>query len=51
MDDVKTIKFSIAEEIPVPEYSRLDLSYNDSCCWIVSDKNCKVDFIGGWGNS
>ena len=33
----------------MPEYSKLNLNSDESCCCIMSDKNCKADFIDGWG--
>jgi uncharacterized protein YjiK len=49
-DSVKTLSFSIAEEIPVPEPSGLDLSYDEKSFWIVSDQNSKVYLLDSWGN-
>ena len=46
---VKTLKFSIAEEIPVPEPSGLDLTYDESGFWVVSDENSTVYLIDSWG--
>jgi uncharacterized protein YjiK len=49
-DSVKTLSFSIAEEIPVPEPSGLDLSYDEKSFWVVSDQNSKVYLLDSWGN-
>jgi uncharacterized protein YjiK len=49
-DSVKTLSFSIAEEIPVPEPSGLDLSHDEKSFWIVSDQNSKVYLLDSWGN-
>ena len=46
---IKTLKFSIAEEIPVPEPSGLDLTYDESGFWVVSDENSTVYLIDSWG--
>ena len=48
-DSVKTLKFTISEEIPVPEPSDLDLSYDEKAFWVVSDQNSKVYLIDSWG--
>jgi len=48
-EKVKTLTFSISEEIPVPEPSGIDLSYNEKGFWIVSDQNSKVYLIDSWG--
>lgn len=48
-DTLKTLTFSIAEEIPVPEPSGLVLSYDEKSFWIVSDQNSKVYMIDSWG--
>jgi uncharacterized protein YjiK len=45
----KTLTFSIAEEIPVPEPSGIDLTFNEEGFWIVSDENSKVYLIDSWG--
>jgi len=49
VEKLKTLTFSIAEEIPVPEPSGIDLTYNEEGFWIVSDQNSKVYLIDGWG--
>jgi len=49
-ENVKTLIFSISEEVPVPEPSGIDLSYNEKAFWIVSDQNSKVYLIDSWGN-
>ena len=48
-DPVKTLHFSIAEEIPVPEPSGLDLTYDETDFWVVSDENSTVYLINSWG--
>jgi len=48
-DPVKTLQFSVAEEIPVPEPSGLDLTYNETGFWIVSDENSTIYLINSWG--
>jgi uncharacterized protein YjiK len=45
----KILTFSISEEIPVPEPSGLDLSYDEKGFWVVSDQNSKVYLIDSWG--
>ena len=46
---VKTLSFSIAEKLPVPEPSGLDLTFDETGFWIVSDENSKVYLIDSWG--
>jgi uncharacterized protein YjiK len=46
---VKTLSFSIAEKIPVPEPSGLALSSDERNFWVVSDENSKVYLIDSWG--
>jgi uncharacterized protein YjiK len=46
---VKILSFSVAEQIPVPEPSGLDLTFDETGFWIVSDENSKVYQIDGWG--
>jgi uncharacterized protein YjiK len=46
---VKNLQFSSAEEIPVPEPSGLDLTYDETGFWIVSDENSTVYLIDSWG--
>ena len=48
-NSTKTLTYSISEEIPVPEPSGLDLSYDEKAFWIVSDQNSKVYLIDSWG--
>ena len=48
-ETVKTLTFSLAKEIPVPEPSGIDLSYDERAFWIVSDQNSKVYLIDKWG--
>jgi uncharacterized protein YjiK len=48
-ENVKTLIFSISEELPVPEPSGIDLSYDEKAFWIVSDENSKVYLIDSWG--
>jgi uncharacterized protein YjiK len=48
-DTVKTLHFSIAKEIPLPEPSGLALSFDERGFWVVSDENSKVYLIDGWG--
>ncbi len=45
----KTLTFSLAESIPVPEPSGLDLRFDERGFWIVSDQNSKVYHIDSWG--
>jgi len=46
---VRTLSFSIAEKLPVPEPSGLDLTFDETGFWIVSDENSKVYLINSWG--
>ena len=46
----KTFTFSVSEHIPVPEPSGLDLSFDETGFWIVSDENSTVFLLDGWGN-
>ena len=46
---VKTLSFTIAEKIPVPEPSGLALSSDERNFWVVSDENSKVYLIDSWG--
>jgi len=46
---VKTLSFSVAEKIPVPEPSGIDLTFDETGFWIVSDENSKVYLIDSWG--
>jgi uncharacterized protein YjiK len=46
---VKTLSFTIAEKIPVPEPSGLALSFDEKGFWVVSDENSKVYLIDSWG--
>jgi uncharacterized protein YjiK len=48
-EKLKTLTFLKAEEIPVPEPSGIDLTYNEEGFWIVSDQNSKVYLIDSWG--
>jgi uncharacterized protein YjiK len=48
-EKVTTFTFSIAEEIPVPEPSGIDLTYDEKGFWIVSDQNSKVYLLDSWG--
>ena len=48
-DNIKNLQFSIAEGIPVPEPSGLDLTYDETGFWIVSDENSTVFLIDSWG--
>jgi uncharacterized protein YjiK len=48
-ETVKTLSFSIAEKLPVPEPSGLDLTFDETGFWIVSDENSKVYLIDSWG--
>ena len=48
-DNIKILQFSIAEGIPVPEPSGLDLTYDETGFWIVSDENSTVFLIDSWG--
>ncbi|MCU0406871.1 MAG: hypothetical protein MUE64_07875 [Ignavibacteriaceae bacterium] len=45
---LKTLSFSIAEKIPVPEPSGLALSSDERNFWVVSDENSKVYLIDSW---
>ena len=46
---VKNLQFSVAEGIPVPEPSGLDLNYDETGFWVVSDENSTVYLIDSWG--
>lgn len=46
---IKTLSFSVAEKIPVPEPSGLALSSDEKNFWVVSDENSKVYLIDSWG--
>ena len=46
---VKTLSFSVAEKIPVPEPSGLDLAFDETGFWSVSDQNSNVYLIDSWG--
>ena len=46
----KSLSYSIAEEIPVPEPSGLDISFDEQGFWTVSDENSKVYLLDRWGN-
>lgn len=46
---LKTLTFSVAEKIPVPEPSGLALSSDERNFWVVSDENSKVYLIDSWG--
>lgn len=46
---VKTLFFSLAEKLSVPEPSGLDLTFDETGFWIVSDENSKVYLIDSWG--
>ena len=48
-NSIKTLSFSVAEKIPVPEPSGLALSFDEKRFWIVSDENSKVYLIDSWG--
>lgn len=48
-ESLKTLTFSVAEEIPVPEPSGIDISYDEKGFWVVSDQNSKVYLIDSWG--
>jgi uncharacterized protein YjiK len=43
------LQFSIAETIPVSEPSGLDLSFDETGFWVVSDNNSTVYLIDSWG--
>jgi uncharacterized protein YjiK len=43
------LTFYLAESIPVPEPSGLDLSADEKSFWIVSDQNSTVYLMNGWG--
>jgi len=45
----KNLQFSIAEKIPVTEPSGLDLTYDETGFWVVSDENSSVYLIDSWG--
>lgn len=47
-ESLKTLTFSVAEEIPVPEPSGIDISYDEKGFWVVSDQNSKVYLIDSW---
>lgn len=46
---IKTLSFSVAEKIPVPEPSGLALSFDEKGFWVVSDENSKVYQVDSWG--
>ena len=46
---VKNLKFSIAKKIPVPEPSGLDLAFDETGFWVVSDENSTVYLLDSWG--
>ncbi|MCW8803137.1 MAG: SdiA-regulated domain-containing protein [Ignavibacteriaceae bacterium] len=46
---VKKLSFSVAEKIPVPEPSGLDLTSDETGFWVVSDENSTIYFIDSWG--
>lgn len=48
-NSIKTLSFSVAEKIPVPEPSGLALSFDEKGFWVVSDENSKVYLIDSWG--
>jgi len=48
-EKLKTLTFSITEEIQVPEPSGIDLTYDEEGFWIVSDENSKVYLVDSWG--
>ncbi|MGB5287023.1 MAG: SdiA-regulated domain-containing protein [Ignavibacteriaceae bacterium] len=48
-NSVKNLQFSIAETIPVPEPSGLDLTYDETGFWVVSDENSTVYLLDSWG--
>jgi len=48
-NNVKKLQFSVAEGIPVPEPSGLDLNFDETGFWIVSDENSTVYLIDSWG--
>ena len=48
-DSVKNLSFSIAEQIPVPEPSGLDLTFDETKFWVVSDENSTIYLIDSWG--
>ena len=50
-NSVKNLQFSIAEVIPVPEPSGLDLTYDETAFWVVSDENSTVYLIDSWGKA
>jgi uncharacterized protein YjiK len=47
----EVLRFSIAETIPVAEPSGLDLSFDETGFWVVSDNNSTVYLIDSWGKS
>ncbi|MDZ7625083.1 MAG: SdiA-regulated domain-containing protein [Ignavibacteriaceae bacterium] len=48
-NSIKTLSFSVAEKIPVPEPSGLALSFDEKEFWVVSDENSKVYLVDSWG--
>jgi uncharacterized protein YjiK len=48
-DSSNNLQFSVAELIPVPEPSGLDLNYSETGFWIVSDDNSNIYLIDSWG--
>lgn len=49
-ENEKTLSYSITEEIPVPEPSGLDISFDEQGFWTISDENSKVYLLDSWGN-
>jgi len=48
-DSIKNLSFSIAEELPVPEPSGLDMTFDEKGFWVVSDENSTIYLIDSWG--
>jgi len=48
-DSNKNLSFSIAEELPVPEPSGLDMTFDEKGFWVVSDENSTIYLIDSWG--
>ena len=46
---IKTLSFTIAEKIPVPEPSGLAMTIDEKRFWVVSDENSKAYLIDSWG--
>jgi uncharacterized protein YjiK len=48
-NSIKNLSFSIAELLPVPESSGLDLTFDEKMFWVISDENSTIYLIDSWG--